>query len=72
MGLPGLALALIYMCIAVWNMLSLLCVPHDMWKTCIALLVLCILVTAFLEPFLFPRIYATSILTFSSSCALDT
>lgn len=53
MGLPGLVIALIFTGIAVWNALSLLWVHRDMWKTCISLLVLCMLVTAFLEPFLF-------------------
>lgn len=53
MGLPGLVLALIFTGIAVWCAFRLLWKNNDMWKTCIAMLVLCMLVAGFLEPFLF-------------------
>lgn len=53
MGLPGFVFVLVFTGIAIWDALRLLWKNNDMWKTCIALLVLCVLVAGFLEPFLF-------------------
>jgi len=53
MGLPGLVMALIFTWMAVRSCLYLLWRNRDMWKTCLALLVLCMLVAGFLEPFFF-------------------
>ena len=53
LGLPGLFVALILTAVAVWGAVSLLLRNQDMCKTCIALLVLCMLASGMLEPFFF-------------------
>ena len=54
MGLPGLAVALVLTWMAVRACLTLLFRSAcGMWKKCIALLVPCLLMAGFLEPFLF-------------------
>ena len=53
MGLPGLALALVLTVMAVRDAAVLLWRNTDMWKSCVALLVLCLLGCAMLEPYLF-------------------
>lgn len=53
LGLPGLFVALILTAVAVWGAISLLLRNQDMCKTCIALLVLCMLASGMLEPFFF-------------------
>ena len=53
LGLPGLIVSLIVTAVAVWNAVCLLLRNQDMWKTCIALLVLCMLASGVLEPFFF-------------------
>ena len=53
LGLPGLFVALILTAVAVWDAVSLLLRNQDMYKTCIALLVLCMLASGVLEPFFF-------------------
>lgn len=54
LGLPGLAIALIFTFSAVWSALCLLFRKGtDMWQKTIALLVICLLGAAFLEPYLF-------------------
>lgn len=52
MGLPGLAAFLIVTVVALWNAFFLLFRSNDMWKICVALLVLCLLAVGFLEIFL--------------------
>lgn len=52
-GLPGLLLVLVITVMAVWDAAVLLWRNTDMWKSCIALLVLCLLGCAILEPYLF-------------------
>lgn len=53
-GLPGLLMALYFTWIAVKNALILLLREETgMWKKCVAMLTLCLLVTGALEPFLF-------------------
>ena len=53
MGLPGLAAALVITVLAVWSALVVLWRNTDLWKSCIALLTLCLLGCAMLEPYLF-------------------
>ena len=53
MGLPGLAAALVITALAVWSALVVLWRNTDLWKSCIALLVICLLGCAMLEPYLF-------------------
>ena len=53
MGLPGLAAALVITALAVWSTLVVLWRNTDLWKSCIALLTLCLLGCAMLEPYLF-------------------
>ncbi len=54
LGIPGLVFALIYTGIALWSAAVLLLKKTvAYWKKMIAVLLLCILVAAFLEPFLF-------------------
>lgn len=52
-GLPGLVLALYFTWLAVKNGLLILFRDSRMWRKCVALLTLCLLVTGFLEPYLF-------------------
>ena len=53
MGLPGLAAALALTVLAVWSAAVVLWRNTDLWKSCIALLSLCLLGCAMLEPYLF-------------------
>ena len=53
MGYPGLALALVLTAMAVWDAAILLWRNDDVWKSCIALLTLCLLGCGMLEPYLF-------------------
>ena len=54
LGIPGLVFSLIYTGIALWSAaVVLLKETVEYWKKIIAVLMLCILVAGFLEPFLF-------------------
>lgn len=53
MGLPGLAAALVLTLLAVWSAVVILWRNSDLWKSCVALLTLCLLGCALLEPYLF-------------------
>lgn len=53
MGLPGLAAAMVITVLAVWSALVTLWRNTDLWKSCVALLSLCLLGCAMLEPYLF-------------------
>lgn len=53
MGLPGLAAALALTVLALWSAAVVLWRNADLWKSCIALLSLCLLGCAMLEPYLF-------------------
>ena len=53
MGLPGLGAALVITVLAVWSAVVVLWRNTDLWKSCIALLTLCLLGCALLEPYLF-------------------
>ena len=53
MGLPGLAAALFITVLAVWSAAVVLWRNTDLWKSCVALLTLCLLGCALLEPYLF-------------------
>lgn len=52
-GIPGLVLALLITVLALWGAAVQLWRNTDLWKSCIALLVLCLLGCAVLEPYLF-------------------
>lgn len=53
MGLPGLAAALAITALTLWSAAVVLWRNMDLWKSCIALLALCLLGCAMLEPYLF-------------------
>ena len=53
MGLPGLGAALVITVLAVWSAVVVLWRNTDLWKSCIALLTLCLMGCAMLEPYLF-------------------
>ena len=53
MGLPGLAAALALTALAVWSAADVLWRSRDLWKCGVALLTLCLLGCALLEPYLF-------------------
>ena len=53
MGLPGLGAALVMTVLAVWSAAVVLWRNSDPWKSCVALLTLCLLGCALLEPYLF-------------------
>lgn len=53
MGLPGLGAALVITVLTVWSTVVVLWRNTDLWKSCIALLTLCLLGCALLEPYLF-------------------
>lgn len=53
MGIPGLAVALALTWIGVKKSLYMLFFSRDMWKICMALLTLCLMVTGFLEVYFF-------------------
>ena len=53
MGLPGLAAALVITALTLWSAAVVLWRNMDLWKSCIALLALCLLGCAMLEPYLF-------------------
>ena len=53
MGLPGLGAALVMTALAVWSAAVVLWRNSDLWKSCVALLTLCLLGCAMLEPYLF-------------------
>lgn len=53
MGLPGLGAALVITVLAVWSAAVVLWRNTDLWKSCVALLSLCLLGCAMLEPYLF-------------------
>lgn len=53
MGLPGLAAALVITALAIWNAAVILWRNQDLWKSGVALLTLCLLGCALLEPYLF-------------------
>lgn len=52
-GTVGLLLALVITVIAIWDAAVLVWRNSDLWKSCIALLVLCLLGCGMLEPYLF-------------------
>ena len=54
LGLPGLALSLVFTAVSVWSAAKLaLNQETELWKKIIAITVMCILVAGFLEPYLF-------------------
>lgn len=53
MGLPGLGAALVMTVLAIWSAAVVLWRNSDLWKSCVALLTLCLLGCAMLEPYLF-------------------
>ena len=53
MGLPGLAAALVITVLTLWSAAVVLWRNTDLWKSCIALLAVCLLGCAMLEPYLF-------------------
>lgn len=53
MGIPGLAAALVITVMAVWSTVVILWRNTDLWKSCIALMTLCLMGCAMLEPYLF-------------------
>ena len=53
MGLPGLGAALVMTVLAVWSAAVVLWRNNDLWKSCVALLTMCLLGCAMLEPYLF-------------------
>ena len=53
MGLPGFGAALVITVLAVWSAAVVLWRNTDLWKSCVALLNLCLLGCAMLEPYLF-------------------
>lgn len=53
MGLPGLGAALVMTVLSVWSAVVVLWRNSDLWKSCVALLTLCLLGCALLEPYLF-------------------
>ena len=53
MGLPGLGAALVITVLAVWSAAVVLWRNSDLWKSCVALLTMCLLGCAMLEPYLF-------------------
>lgn len=54
MGIPGFLIAMIFTLCALWNScMVLLQQSQDIWKRTIALLVLCLMVAALMEPYLF-------------------
>ena len=53
LGLPGLAAALVITILTVWSALTVLWRNRDLWKSCIALITLCLLGCGLLEPYLF-------------------
>ena len=53
MGLPGLGAALVITVLALWSAAVALWRNTDLWKSCIALLTLCLMGCAMLEPYLF-------------------
>lgn len=53
MGLPGLMAALVMTVLALWSAGVVLWRNSDIWRSCVALLTLCLLGCALLEPFLF-------------------
>lgn len=53
LGLPGLVSALVLTVLALWNAAVLLRHNNDLWKSCVAVVMLGLLGCAFLEPYLF-------------------
>ena len=53
MGLPGFGAALVITVLAVWSAAVVLWRNTDLWKSCVGLLILCLLGCAMLEPYLF-------------------
>lgn len=54
MGLVGFAIAVLFTLMTVWNCLVILLMHHgDIWKRSVALLALCLMAAAVLEPYLF-------------------
>ena len=54
MGLPGLAIALVFTALSVWSAAKLLLRQDtQLWKKIIAMTTMCLLVAGFLEPYLF-------------------
>lgn len=53
LGVPGLLMALVFTAIAGWNSLAILFGQQDMWKKCVAVLVICLMAAALMEPYLF-------------------
>ena len=52
-GIAGLILALVLTVLAVWNVAAILWYNRNLWESCIAMLMLSLLVCAMLEPYLF-------------------
>lgn len=53
LGLPGLGAALVMTVLAIWSAAVVLWRNSDLWKSCVALLTMCLLGCAMLEPYLF-------------------
>ena len=54
MGLPGLAMALVFTLLSVWSAAKLLLSPAtELWKKIVAMLAMCVMASGFLEPYLF-------------------
>ena len=53
LGIPGLALALALTGLAVWNGAALLWRNADLLQSCVAMVVLCLMGCAVMEPYLF-------------------
>ena len=54
MGVPGLGMALIFTLLSSWSAAKLLLAPTtELWKKIVAMLAMCVMVSGFLEPYLF-------------------
>ena len=54
MGLPGLAMALVFTALSVWSAAKLLLSSTtEQWKKIVAMLAMCVMASGFLEPYLF-------------------
>ncbi len=54
MGIPGLAMALVFTLLSAWSAAKLLLSPAtELWKKIVAMLAMCVMASGFLEPYLF-------------------
>ena len=54
MGLPGLAMALVFTLLSAWSAAKLMLSPAtELWKKIVAMLAMCVMASGFLEPYLF-------------------